>query len=187
MQLVVRFLIDVDHVAGFIVREANVLANFRFEADVVDGVLDGVRCRSDVVVAADDQHPQAGLLRHCRTQRFRHLRVAGLVPRTNVAADSVVHVGIPLEVAANVILECGDKSPLVGDFAGVGFRIFAGCVGINTLEARIETPNGAALIALQFLKPAPSVDSQIRFLDVFRRQPGEVREGLEQLFAARHQ
>ena len=42
MQLVVRFLVNVHHVPGFVIREADILANFRFESHVIHGVLNGV-------------------------------------------------------------------------------------------------------------------------------------------------
>ena len=62
VQLVVRFLVDVNHVTRLIVGEADVLAQGRLESHMIHGVLDAVEGRSEVVVTAKHQHLQVCLL-----------------------------------------------------------------------------------------------------------------------------
>src|SRR5262245_40374260 len=68
MQLLARLLLDVHHVAGFVIGEADIFADRRLQAHVRDGVFDAVEGRGHVVIAAEHKQLQMALLRHRRTQ-----------------------------------------------------------------------------------------------------------------------
>ena len=166
-------LVDVHHVAGFVIGKADVLAHGRLELHVRYSLLDAVEGRGNVIIAAEDEHFEVGLLRHRGAQHFRHFSIAGLIPWADIGAHRVVLIGVPLQLAARVVVERRHKGALVGRFTWVVLHALSSRVCVHPFKSRIKPSDGLALVAFQLLEPTERANAQIRLFDVLWRESGE--------------